>query len=149
MALDRAGVLSDIRKEGFLPAGVCWRKKSGEFIAGLSVPLPEESINRMVCLPLGDVSRILHQHLQRECGTTVHFQHLVTKIGQDVMSAWVEAETPTGTVKLTADYVIGCDGASSHVRRALFGEWEFPGRTWEQQIIATNVRKNSALYSPA
>ncbi|OJD38121.1 fad binding domain-containing protein [Diplodia corticola] len=40
-----------------------------------------------------------------------------------------------------ADYVVGCDGASSAVRRSLFGEKEkgFPGRTWEEQIVAANV----------
>ena len=37
-----------------------------------------------------------------------------------------------------AKYVVGCDGANSIVRRKLFGE-EYPGFTWDAQIIATNV----------
>jgi len=40
---------------------------------------------------------------------------------------------------MAADYVIGCDGANSKVRRSLFGDWNFPGFTWGEQIVATNL----------
>jgi 2-polyprenyl-6-methoxyphenol hydroxylase-like FAD-dependent oxidoreductase len=40
---------------------------------------------------------------------------------------------------MEGDYVVGCDGANCTVRRRLFGEMEFPGFTWEEQIVATNV----------
>jgi 2-polyprenyl-6-methoxyphenol hydroxylase-like FAD-dependent oxidoreductase len=68
----------------------------------------------------------------------VKWSHRVVKIGQDQGKAWVDVETTSGTHRSQADYVIGCDGASSTVRRELFGP-EYPGETLNAQIIATNV----------
>lgn len=38
-----------------------------------------------------------------------------------------------------ADYIVGCDGANSIVRRNLFGDMVFPGFTWDKQIVATSM----------
>jgi len=51
----------------------------------------------------------------------------------------VEVETPEGRKVIVGDYVLGCDGANSQVRRSLFGDLNYPGETLESQIIATNV----------
>jgi 2-polyprenyl-6-methoxyphenol hydroxylase-like FAD-dependent oxidoreductase len=68
----------------------------------------------------------------------VKWSHRVTKVRQEADRAWVDVETPSGPQRMEADYVIGCDGASSTVRRELFGP-EYPGETLNAQIIATNV----------
>lgn len=68
-------------------------------------------------------------------GATIEWESKVTGTGQDGEKAWVEIE---GKGRREADYVVGCDGANSIVRRSLFGD-EFPGFTWDAQIIATNV----------
>jgi 2-polyprenyl-6-methoxyphenol hydroxylase-like FAD-dependent oxidoreductase len=68
----------------------------------------------------------------------------VVGVGQDAEGAWCEVEVqvegkPEGRRELVrGDYVVGCDGANSAVRKSLFGD-EFPGFTWDAQIIATNV----------
>ena len=62
----------------------------------------------------------------------------VMDIGQDEDKAWVEVEKADGRKRFEADYVVGCDGANSQVRRCLFGK-SFPGKTWDEQIVATNV----------
>ncbi|KAJ4260736.1 hypothetical protein NW757_001118 [Fusarium falciforme] len=36
-------------------------------------------------------------------------------------ATWL-AETPDGEKKLSADYIVGCDGANSQIRRSLFGD---------------------------
>ncbi|KAL2256729.1 hypothetical protein VTK26DRAFT_1218 [Humicola hyalothermophila] len=76
-------------------------------------------------------------------GGVVSWEHRVVGVGQDDEGAWVEVmvkgeggEERKEVIK--ADYVVGCDGANSAVRKALFGN-EFPGFTWEEQIIATNT----------
>lgn len=105
-----------------------------------SSDLPVSSVHRLVCLPLGRVLDILHDAAV-EHGCEVLFQHKVTpSIGQTDEKAWVNVALPSGDFKrLEADYVVGCDGANSQIRCALFGNREFPGTTWNQQIIASNV----------
>ncbi len=67
------------------------------------------------------------------------YNHKVVEIGQDDSKAWVQVETPTGSQTHEADYIVGCDGANSKIRRCLFGESVYPGHTWEEQIVATNT----------
>ncbi|KAH0134562.1 FAD/NAD(P)-binding domain-containing protein, partial [Aureobasidium melanogenum] len=73
-------------------------------------------------------------------GGQVSWEHRVLEVQQDESKAWVKVQTPTENEKIIeADYVVGCDGANSIVRKSLFGE-EFPGFTWNQkQIVATNT----------
>jgi 2-polyprenyl-6-methoxyphenol hydroxylase-like FAD-dependent oxidoreductase len=136
--LRRAGVLEDIMKEGFHPDGVQWRRIDGSLLGGIySGKLPEEK--QVVCLPLDKVSKIILRHVQEQSTAQIKWSHKVVNVGQDENVAWVEVETPDGLIKMSASYIVGCDGANSQVRRSLFGDWNFPGRTWDEQIVATNV----------
>ncbi|KAH6679065.1 hypothetical protein B0J14DRAFT_685967 [Halenospora varia] len=137
--LARAGVLEDVRAEGFIAREVCWRKLSGEYIAGLDGGVLDGYPDQLTCLPLDRLGKILYSHLQAQSGVDVLWQHKVTSIHQSEEKAYVEVETAAGTKMLEADYVVGCDGANSQIRRALFGDWNFPGRTWDEQIVATNT----------
>jgi 2-polyprenyl-6-methoxyphenol hydroxylase-like FAD-dependent oxidoreductase len=137
--LRRAGVLDDVRAEGFTPDSVCWRKLHGPEIAGLDNIVLADHPNKMACLPLNRLGRTLYKHIQATPLATVSWSHKVTGIGQDEEKAWVDVETPNGPKQLQASYIVGCDGANSQIRRSLFGDWEFPGKTWNQQIVATNV----------
>jgi 2-polyprenyl-6-methoxyphenol hydroxylase-like FAD-dependent oxidoreductase len=139
--LARAGVLEQIAAEGFHPGSVCWRTIDGTRIVGLSnEEEPEESVLRMVCLELGRVIQILHDTAVQQSNCQIHMNHRVVSLGQSGEVAWVDVMQPSGeTKKLEADYIVGCDGANSQVRRSLFGDGDFPGSTWDQQIIASNV----------
>lgn len=110
------------------------------FIAGMRLDvLPDDYPYKMQVLPLDRLGQLLYEHIQRQPTAHVKWSHRVVKIGQDQEKAWVDIETPEGTVRSEGDYVIGCDGASSTVRRELFGP-EYPGETLDAQIVATNVR---------
>lgn len=139
--LHRAGVLEDVRAAGFIPRRVAWRKADGTFLAGLDGSVvPEDSQDRMVCLPLNRLGKIILQHLQSIPSVDIKWSHNVVSLGQDETKAWVDVDTPEGRQSLDADYIIGCDGANSIIRRALQGDMNFPGKTWDEQIVATNVR---------
>jgi 2-polyprenyl-6-methoxyphenol hydroxylase-like FAD-dependent oxidoreductase len=72
-------------------------------------------------------------------GGVVEWESRVVGVGQDGEGAWCEVEGPGGERRVVkGGYVVGCDGANSVVRKSLFGD-EFPGFTWDAQIIATNV----------
>ncbi|CEJ54174.1 hypothetical protein PMG11_00495 [Penicillium brasilianum] len=144
--LARAGVLDDVKAVGIRCKSFAWRKMDTTFIAGMKHDvLPADYPYSMVVLPLDRLGKILYEHIQRQPTATVKWSHRVVRIGQDQGKAWVDVETPTGTARSEADYVIGCDGASSTVRRELFGP-EYPGETLNAQIIATNVYYDFTKY---
>ncbi|KPM40128.1 hypothetical protein AK830_g6426 [Neonectria ditissima] len=137
--LNRAGVGADLRAQGFTPAGVSWRKLDGTPIVTMNAADLDDDPDRMACLPLNQLAQILRGHLSKQGNVEMLFNHKVVDIHQDDDKAWVDVETCDGTKRLGADYVVGCDGATSQIRRSLFGDWEFPGKTWDQQIVATNT----------
>lgn len=139
--LRRAGIFDELRAAGFLPDVVCWRKLDGTYLAGMDARvLGDSDPDRIVCLPLNRLGRILYDHLARFPCATITWGCKVVGIGQDEGKAWVDVETEQeGPKRLEASYVIGCDGANSQIRRSLFGDREFPGKTWDEQIVATNV----------
>lgn len=143
--LGRAGVLQEVINTGFIPNGVTWRDLDGNPIGSMSAePLSPE--NKTVCLPLNSLTKIVMEHLETQPTVEIRWSHKVLQsIGQDESSAWIMAQTPDGEEKFSADYIVGCDGASSQIRRSLFGDSNFPGRTWDEQIVATNVSRISLL----
>jgi len=137
--LARAEVLDDVQAEGLICRNFCWRKLNGEVIASLNSTLLDGTLDQVTCLPLNQVSKIIMKHILEQPTARVSWGHNVIDIGQTDEEAWVDAETCKGTKRLTADYIVGCDGARSIVRRKLFGADDFPGHTLEEQIVATNV----------
>ncbi|KAB5580380.1 hypothetical protein GE09DRAFT_1182723 [Coniochaeta sp. 2T2.1] len=139
--LHRAGVMEDVLAGGFLPKKICWRKLDGTYLAGLDNEIMGDDPDRVACLPLDKLGKILYANLQRQPTAEVKWNHKVTGLGQSDDKAWVSISTAEGAeeTRFKADYIVGCDGANSQIRRALHGDWTFPGRTWDEQIVATNV----------
>jgi 2-polyprenyl-6-methoxyphenol hydroxylase-like FAD-dependent oxidoreductase len=135
--LNRAGVLEDVKRDGIHPDAVCWRHPDGTFIAGIKSRSDIEF--PMVCLPLDQLDVLLLKHFLAVPDTQVLWRHKVVSIDQDDNEARVHVETPEGKKIFGADYVVGCDGANSQIRRSLFGDLNYPGETLQAQIIATNV----------
>lgn len=145
--LRRAGIMDDLGAKGFWPDGVSWRKMDGTRIAGIhNTHVPQE--NRMVCLPLDRLIPIIVSHLEKQPSAKILFGHKVIRTGQDDDQAWVDVGTPEGKERFNAPYIVGCDGAASKIRRDLFGD-SFPGRTWDEQIVATNVCCSSTILDPS
>jgi len=98
--------------------------------------------DRMTILQLGEMIKIMYQHcIEKGRGLIeVKFEHRVVEVGQDDGKAWADVEVGEGKekVRFEADYVVGCDGATSAVRRSLFGR-EWPGQTFDCQFIVQNV----------
>lgn len=134
----RAGIIDDVRKDGFSPKGVCWRLQDTTFLAGMGRE-PEESKYSMVVLPLDQLGPLILRHFESLPNTEVLWGHKLTGVEQDANGATAIVGTTDGqTKRITGDYLVGADGASSGVRTALFGK-EYPGETLSKQIVATNV----------
>jgi 2-polyprenyl-6-methoxyphenol hydroxylase-like FAD-dependent oxidoreductase len=135
----RAGIIDDIRKVGLTPKGVCWRLQDTTFLAGMGRE-PEDSKYSMVVLPLDQLGPLIIKHFESYPNTEILWGHKLVDVEQDANGATAVVETQDGqTKKITGDYLVGADGASSGVRTALFGK-EYPGETLDKQIVATNVR---------
>jgi len=134
----RAGIIDDVRAVGLHPKGVCWRLQDGTFLGGMGRD-PEDSKYAMVVLPLDQLGPLLVKHFESYPNTEIKWGHKLTGVEQDDNSATAVVETIDGEKKkVTGDYLVGADGASSGVRTALFGK-EYPGETLKAQIVATNV----------
>ncbi|KAJ3540336.1 hypothetical protein NM208_g5118 [Fusarium decemcellulare] len=139
--LNFAGVGEEVRAKGLAVDTVAWRHLDGTYIAGISHETQKDSSDRMIALPLGELAEILYEHAKSLPKIKYLFDRRVVNIGQNESEAWVEAIDVNSNEKsrLQAEYVVGCDGANSIIRRSLFGDWKFPGKTWDEQIVATNV----------
>ncbi|KAH8886972.1 FAD binding domain-containing protein [Thozetella sp. PMI_491] len=137
----RAGILDEMRRRGMVLNRMTWRRHQ-DFtpITGLN----NEAVSNLDGLDMRPTTLVLPEldqlMLDRalENGATIQWEHKVVDIGQDDGKAWAEVETKEGTKTIEADYIVGCDGANSQIRKCLFGN-DFPGFTWDSQIIATNT----------
>ena len=137
--LRRAGVLDAVLEQGFEMNTVCWRKLDGTFLAGLDrSDLDGEAYDKVAVLPLQKLGALILEKIGECPCVRVRWGCKVVEVGQDEGEAWVEVETAQGRERVQARYVVGCDGANSFVRRSLFG-LEFPGFTWDVQVVATNT----------
>ncbi|KAH8881345.1 FAD/NAD(P)-binding domain-containing protein [Thozetella sp. PMI_491] len=153
---ERAGILDEVREEGFLPDGVSWRKLDeaktrlvatpGVWLNDKTKPDPQTDRYHMVCLPLHKLGVILERAVNAQPTATIRYGHKVVDQGETAEHAWVRVETPDGEKVFEADYIVGCDGANSKVRRLLFGDDVFPGMTWKEQIVATNMYYDFSPY---
>lgn len=142
--LKRAGIINKIRSRGLSPTFMSWRR-GGTFeqIASLDGELLGD-INgedlRKACLVLNELNLIMLDEFLYKYQGTISWRHRVVDTGQDENQAWVDAQVDGSDepVRIYGDYVVGCDGGKSAVRKSLFGD-EFPGFTWDRQIVATNV----------
>ncbi|KAK7748651.1 hypothetical protein SLS53_000672 [Cytospora paraplurivora] len=140
--LQRAGILDDLRTKGLSLSTMCWRRSEDHsYIAGFDMQVLSDVDGndwRTVSYPLQDLDQLMLDHFVDKYNGDIRWLHKVLDVGQDAEKAWVDVETPEGKERIEADYIVGCDGANSAVRRSLFGS-EFPGFTWDAQIIATNT----------
>jgi 2-polyprenyl-6-methoxyphenol hydroxylase-like FAD-dependent oxidoreductase len=144
----RAGLLPDIRAASIpkFPV-ICWRRVAdGEKLVEIDMSVVEDEEDRLTVLQLGEIIQIMYKHcMDPEKGKgliDVRFNHKVIATGQDGTKAWVDAEIgKDGEEKrherIEADYLVGCDGAGSAVRKSLFSEW--PGQTFDWKFMVQNV----------
>jgi len=117
-----------------------WRHRDGKVITSITDVAQSWTPDALTVLPLNMLGTVLLRHCVANPNVTVLWDKKVVDVGSDEGGAWaLVTNKDGGEERWTADYICGCDGANSQVRKSLFGN-EFPGHTWDAQIIATNVR---------
>lgn len=142
----RAGVLEDVRRAGFLPKDWTFRKLDGTPIVTIEDIAVSKSPEATIVLPIGVLCEIMLSHAERNGKIYLKWSHQVVDVGQDENSAWAIIKEQDGTEKrISGDFLCGCDGGTSKVRKSLFGEKNFPGKTWDFQLVATDVSRNRRM----
>ncbi|GKT84713.1 FAD binding domain-containing protein [Colletotrichum tofieldiae] len=85
---------------------------------------------RTTCLVLQELDQLMLDEFLGKHNGSISWQHRVVGLGQDDRRAWVDVETPTARNEWKPTIFA--------VRKGLFGD-EYPGWTWDQQIVATNT----------
>ncbi|MES2413271.1 MAG: FAD-dependent monooxygenase [Pseudomonadota bacterium] len=80
----------------------------------------------------------------RELGVDIRFQTRLEAMDVDESGVVLTADTPEGPYRLLADWVVGCDGARSAVRR--FQGLRFEGKSFESRFVIADF--NIALDEP-
>ena len=75
----------------------------------------------------------------------IRWNNAVTDVALTATGATLGIETPAGAYRLTADYVVACDGARSTVRRAL--DLPFVGRMFEDRFLITDIAMDADFPS--
>ncbi|KAJ9603448.1 hypothetical protein H2200_012226 [Cladophialophora chaetospira] len=153
--LHEVGLYDLIRKEGFMTRGLCWRKKptddgkggkaSGDMIAIQPLSAPNDTTFEvgagLLNLPQADLNKLFLREALKTGHVRVHYNTELVSILENDPSTGVTVRLRNNETnaerKLHASYLVGADGAHSVVRKAL--SLPFPGHTWPERLIATNV----------
>ncbi|KAJ6091447.1 hypothetical protein N7467_003416 [Penicillium canescens] len=147
-ALQRAGVLDDVKKAGFTTAGLCWRKPLtdcddgkkmlGDVLARLPVIGSNDWDTGVVNLQQAKLTKLLYQKTQETNLVTVHFGSELIAIEQDSTSVTARVTNLHGDHKtFNGSFLVGADGARSATRKLL--GIKFKGHTWPERLVAIDV----------
>ena len=109
VVLRKAGVLDDVRRDGFLPKDTAFKKLSGEKIVNLYNCATSHGEDALTVLPLSNLLVLLVEHCARYENIELVWNAKVVNIGQNEEKAWVEMES--GDI-IEGDYIVGTTESS-------------------------------------
>lgn len=153
--MEKVGIVEDIMEQGHANReGIRFVKshaKGGDNLGQLKMSqVPKGTVKYdFAGIHLGQhtVSKILLEHCQRQPTFNILWKHRYAGANQTASDQPVEvvAVGPVGEKFFTCDYLVGCDGAGSAVRRSLCVPFE--GFTWNDfRFVASNVKYDFEKY---
>ena len=147
--MDKIGLVDDLMKAGHINReGIQFRTshaKGGRVLGSLKMSqIPTGLVKYdFAGIHLGQhtVAKIILEHCQKQPSFNILWNHRYVGAKQTTLDQPVEAVAvgPVGEEFFKCDYLIGCDGAGSAVRRSLCIPFE--GFTWNDfRFVASNVR---------
>lgn len=120
---------------------MAWRNLAGEPLIEIDFGKAASHPDRVVLFPVHELVQMITTHLDTQPTVSVHYGHEVMDVDQDERGACVTTRSHGEVKRIKGDFVVGCDGAHSIVRRTLYGA-SFPGHTWGQPVVVVNVHSN-------
>ncbi|WP_397448934.1 FAD-dependent oxidoreductase [Pseudomonas sp. NA-150] len=145
-ALDRFGLLEDIRKRAVMCPDFAYRQGDGSLIAKMEWSVLSEDTQYPYMLLLGQnhVASVIAEHLRALPNVEIRWNHKVEEVDQDDNWVTLQTSSPGGTSRLRAKWVAATDGARSTVRSKV--GLTFDGNTWGERLVATNVFYDFTLH---
>jgi len=145
------GVLEAAREIALECGRVQWEFADNGHVLEVDVGVMEGATRFPFNLHMGQdkLAELILAELQAQPSAKVWWSTRLTGFTQNDDGVVVEVETADGAKTITADWLVGTDGARSTVRRGL--GIEFEGFTWPDRYMATNISFDFATkgYAPA
>ena len=136
---DELGLADTLINRGYVVSNYHYRDRKTGLIANfdLGVLADDTRYPFRLMLEQHKVSGIIDSELKKFKNFKILRQHKVKNVQQDEDGVLVEAETPNGVKEFRSDYLIGCDGGKSAVRRCM--NVEFKGFTFEERFLVVTT----------
>jgi 3-(3-hydroxy-phenyl)propionate hydroxylase/6-hydroxy-3-succinoylpyridine 3-monooxygenase len=137
--LEALGIRAEAEQIGFTKQDYCWLvRETGERIYyDLSVLAGDTAFPHNIHLGQDRLADIARRRLAGMANATVGFGTRLAGLAQEAEGVVAQLDGPDGREEVRARWLVGADGASSNVRKAL--GLDFPGMTWGARFVATNV----------
>ncbi|GCE44361.1 monooxygenase, FAD-binding [Rhodococcus wratislaviensis] len=138
--LERLGLFGAASERGFLKQGYTYRVHATGEQVSFGLDALEGKVAHPYNLHLGQnvLVELALAQLSAYPHATVLWDTEVHSVDQDENAVRVEASSQGKPVTLSAQWLIGADGARSTVRES--AEIPFDGLTWPERFVATNIR---------
>jgi 3-(3-hydroxy-phenyl)propionate hydroxylase len=137
--LDELGVAQAMIRKGLVADRYQYRdRRSGE-VAEFRMQLIADQTRFPFRLQLEqyEMTQIVNERLQQYPHVQVLFNHEVLGATQDAGGVTAQVQTPDGARSLRGRFLVGCDGASSKVRKA--AGIGFGGFTYDEKFLVTST----------
>ncbi len=137
--LEALGIREEAEALGFTKTDYCWLvRETGESIRyDLSVLAGHTAFPHNIHLGQDRLADIARRRLADMTHAEVSFGTRLVGLWQDEDGVTASMDGPDGREEIRARWLVGADGASSGVRKAL--GLDFPGMSWDERFVATNV----------
>lgn len=145
-ALDRFGLLDDVRKRAVMSPDLAYRHADGREIARLQWDALAQDTHYPYLLLLGqrNLSALIRERLRGMANVEIRWNQRVEDIEQDADYVTLHTASPGGEARLRSAWVVGADGARSTVREKL--GLKFGGSQWPERMVALDVFYDFALH---
>jgi 2-polyprenyl-6-methoxyphenol hydroxylase-like FAD-dependent oxidoreductase len=138
--LDRLGLLDELKVAGILKQDYQFRTVDGEILAAphMSVLTPDDTAYPFnLHMPQHELAHAILRNFLAIPGAAVRWNTRVTGVTQDGDGVTLTVDADGATRELHCGWLIGADGGSSSVRRAL--GLSFDGYTHPERLVSTNL----------
>lgn len=137
--LDKLGVAQKMMEKGLRVNTYQYRDRKTGDVAEFDMSLIADETDYPCRLQLEqyEMTYIVADELNKFDSTTVLFEHEVINFVQDEDSVTVRVSTPEGEKQVKGAFLIGCDGASSNVRKA--ADIGYGGFTYDEKFLVVST----------